>query len=139
MKIKFLKYYSEKSLFKKLATFAKTAGEKVVYTVLLLFYLMKDKKTGLKTKITIAAALGYFILPTDAIFDLTPIIGYSDDLAILAATLYRMAKNITPEISAKARAKLKEWFSELNDSALTEIEKFIPNLQSDDKLNENLP
>lgn len=116
------KYYSEESLWDKLKKFAKNAGAKVVYVVLLLYFIMQDSAVGLKAKISIAAALGYFILPTDAIFDLTPIIGYSDDFGVLLFVLTQVAKNITPEIQAKATQKLDEWFGQINAEEIIEID-----------------
>lgn len=121
----FAKYFSEESLWKKIKQFSKTAGIKVVYAALLLFYVMNDKQVGLKTKLTIAAALGYFILPTDAIFDLTPLIGYTDDLGVLLFALTQVSSNITPEIRAKARKKLSDWFGEINEEELKELESKI--------------
>ncbi|WP_297099718.1 DUF1232 domain-containing protein [uncultured Draconibacterium sp.] len=120
---KYSKYFSEQSLWDKLKKFGKTAGAKVVYAVLLLYYTFEDKGVGLKTKLSIAAALGYFILPTDAIVDLTPIIGFSDDLGVLLFTLSAVAGSITPEIKAKAREKLNEWFGEIDPKELQDIDK----------------
>ncbi len=105
----FSKYYSEKSLWEKIKKFSKAAGAKVIYAVLLLYYAMGDKGVNVKTKIFIAASLGYFIFPADAIFDFTPIIGYSDD----------------PEIKEKARNKIKEWFAEVDENELLELEEKI--------------
>ena len=120
---KYSKYFSEQSLWDKLKKFGKTAGAKVVYAVLLLYYTFEDKGVGLKTKLSIAAALGYFILPTDAIVDLTPLIGFSDDLGVLLFTLSAVAGSITPEIKAKAREKLNEWFGEIDPKELQDIDK----------------
>jgi len=75
--------------------------------------------------LTIAAALGYFILPTDAIFDFTPLIGYTDDLGVLLFALTQVSSNITPEIKAKARKKLRDWFGEINEEELKELESKI--------------
>lgn len=116
------KYYTETSLWAKLKKASKSAGTKVIYAVLLLFYILNDNKVGMKTKISIAAALGYFILPTDAIFDFTPIIGYTDDLGVLIFVLTQVTSNITPEIREKARNKLSEWFGEINPVELQELE-----------------
>ena len=116
------KYYSEKSLWGKLKNVAKHAGTKVVYVVLILYYMMQDSSVGLKAKVSIAAALGYFILPTDAIFDLTPIIGYSDDLGVLLFVLSQVAKNITPEIKSKARQKLNDWFGKIDPEEMIQID-----------------
>nr|WP_321354337.1 DUF1232 domain-containing protein [uncultured Draconibacterium sp.] len=120
---KYSKYFSEQSLWDKLKNFGKAAGAKVVYAVMLLYYTFEDNSVGLKTKLSIAAALGYFILPTDAIVDLTPIIGFSDDLGVLLFTLSAVAGSITPEIKAKAREKLHEWFGTIDPTELQDIDK----------------
>ncbi len=119
------KYYSEKGLWEKIKKVSKLAGTKVVYAVLLLYYTLQDKSVSIKTKVSIAAALGYFILPTDAIFDFTPLIGYSDDLGVLLFTLARISSGITPEVKEKARIKLQNWFGEIDEADLEEIEKNI--------------
>jgi uncharacterized membrane protein YkvA (DUF1232 family) len=121
----FDKFYSESSLWEKIKKFSKAAGVKVVYAALLLFYIMNDKGVGIKTKISIAAALGYFILPTDAIFDLTPLIGYTDDLGVLIFVLTQVTSNITPEVKENARKKLNYWFGEINPDELQELENSL--------------
>lgn len=120
---KYSKYFSETSLWEKIKKYSKEAGVKVIYTVLLLFYTMQDKSVGIKTKLSIAAALGYFILPTDAIFDLTPLIGYSDDFGVLMFALSQISIHITPEVKEKAKAKLDDWFGEIDPKELRDIEK----------------
>lgn len=122
MEENYSKYYSDDSLWEKLKRYANKAGVQVVYVVLLLYYVMKESGMSIKTKLSIAAALGYFILPTDAIFDLTPIIGYSDDIGVLLFVLTQVSKNITPEIKQKARQKLEEWFGDVNPEEIKEIE-----------------
>jgi len=119
---KYAKYYSENSLWDKLKGHAKNAGIKVVYASLVLFYAMKSEHTSLKTKLSIAAALGYFILPADAIFDLTPLIGYSDDLGVLLFVLSQVSSSISPEVKKKARQKTAEWFASANSSDIDEID-----------------
>ncbi len=119
------KYYSENNLWEKIKKVSKQAGTKVVYAVLLLYYTLQDRNVNTKTKVLIVAALGYFILPTDAIFDLTPLIGYSDDLGVLLFTLARISSEITPEIKEKAHTKLEDWFGTVEEEELEEIEKNI--------------
>ncbi len=119
------KYYSENNLWEKIKKVSKQAGTKVVYAVLLLYYTLQDQNVNTKTKVLIVAALGYFILPTDAIFDLTPLIGYSDDLGVLLFTLARISSEITPEIKEKAHTKLEDWFGTVEEEELEEIEKNI--------------
>ena len=125
MKNEYSKYYSEISLWEKIGNFAKAAGAKVIYAVLLLYYAMKDKGVSLKTKLLIAASLGYFILPTDAIFDLTPIIGYSDDLGVLLFTLKQISTAITNEAKVNARIKIAEWFSQIDEKEFIDLEEKV--------------
>ena len=119
------KHYNERSLFAKIRKFSVSAGQQVVYVVLLLYYLMKSPQVDLKTKLTIAAALGYFILPTDAIPDLAPLIGFTDDLGVLVFVLLQISKSITPEIRQLARQKLAEWFSQVDEKQILAIEEKI--------------
>ncbi len=125
MNNEYSKYYSEESLWEKIKKFSKAAGAKVIYAVLLLFYAMKDNKVSLKNKLFIAASLGYFILPADAIFDLTPIIGYSDDLGVLIFALKQISSAITPAVKENARKKISEWFSDVEEKEISELEEKI--------------
>jgi uncharacterized membrane protein YkvA (DUF1232 family) len=102
--------YSEGKFFDKLLTYAKVAGTEVVERALHLYFALQDPNTPKWAKITIIGALGYFITPLDAIPDFIPVVGYSDDLGVLALALARVAMCITPEIKAKARAKMTDWF-----------------------------
>jgi uncharacterized membrane protein YkvA (DUF1232 family) len=122
---KYNHFYDEQSFKQKLQKFAKTAGIQVVYSALLLFYLMKDPRVPLKAKITIGAALGYFILPTDAIPDFLPLVGFSDDLGVLIFALSQISGNITPEMQEKAKNQLRLWFKQIDESQIDEIHSKI--------------
>jgi uncharacterized membrane protein YkvA (DUF1232 family) len=106
------KYFSPERLFSKIRRYAKKAGRKLVYYLMLLFYVMNDKTTPVKTRLSIAAALGYFILPTDLVPDLMPILGFTDDMAVLIFALRQVSAHITPEIKAKAQEQCNRWFPE---------------------------
>jgi len=99
---------------------ARTAGVRVVYSALLLYFIMKDEHVSVRTKVLIAAALGYFIFPADAIPDLFPLMGFTDDLGVLIFALSQIRNNLTPEIREKAGTQLLNWFSKIDES---EIEK----------------
>ena len=58
----------------------------------------------------IYGALGYFVLPADAIPDFVPAAGYADDLGALVMALGTVAFYVTPAIKEKARKKLEDWF-----------------------------
>jgi uncharacterized membrane protein YkvA (DUF1232 family) len=118
-------YYSERSFRNKLQQMAKTAGVQVVYAALLLYFLMKDPQVSVKTKITITAALGYFILPTDAIPDLLPVLGFSDDLGVLIFALSQIRSYLTDETKERARKQLLTWFKEVDESELEKLHSKI--------------
>jgi uncharacterized membrane protein YkvA (DUF1232 family) len=122
MKNRYSRHYNERSLSSKIGKFSVKAGQKVIYAVLLLYYVMKDKQVALKTKLTIVAALGYFIAPVDLIFDLAPIFGFTDDLGVLVVALIKVSRSVTPAIKLKARQKMHEWFSEVDEKKLLALE-----------------
>ena len=74
--------------------------------VLTLYYCLLDPDTPAKAKAVIVSALGYFIFPMDAIFDAVPVVGYSDDLGVLALALAAVLMHIKPEHWYLAREKI---------------------------------
>ena len=102
--------FSESSFWEKLSKYAKAAGREVVEAALTLFYAAKSPETPVWAKTVIYTALVYFIIPTDAVSDLIPVAGYTDDLGALGAALATVAAYITPEIEEKAKRKADEWF-----------------------------
>ncbi len=102
--------YSENRLWKKLTQFAKSAGRELVGKALILYYAASDPDTPQKAKAIIFSALGYFILPLDAIPDITPLLGFSDDLGAIALALATVAAHIKPQHRLTAKEKTEEWF-----------------------------
>jgi len=119
------KHFSEKSLWEKIGDFASAAGQQVIYAVLLLYFVMKDPSVKLKHKMTIGASLGYFIFPLDAIPDLTPLIGYSDDLGVLIFALSQIYSAITQDIRNKARQQMLKWFGNIDEKQVYMLEQKI--------------
>src|SRR4051812_28503777 len=70
-----------------------------------MYFALLDARTPIWVKAIAGAALAYFILPLDAVPDLLPIVGLSDDASVLAAALTAVAAHITDEHHARAR----EW------------------------------
>lgn len=122
---KYQDHYSEEKLFGKILKFAKSAGIKVVYAVLLLFYALKKPDLPVKVRGTIIGALGYFIFPVDLISDLIPVVGYTDDMALLIAALGITAFYIDDEVKKKAKSKLKDIFGDYNHDELKEVDEKI--------------
>ncbi|UZE95185.1 YkvA family protein [Alkalimarinus alittae] len=95
----------ERSFWKKIKHNASMAGYEAVYNAFILYYTARAEETPLWCKTVIAGALGYFISLIDAIPDLTPILGYTDDVAVMVAAIGALAAHITPEIKQKAKDK----------------------------------
>lgn len=109
----------EQSLWEKLAGSALKAGESLVEKVLILYYAARDERTPTWARTAIWGAIAYFVAPIDGIPDLTPLLGYSDDVGIIAGALATVAAYIRPSHKEKAKASLKRWFgkAEAEDSA----------------------
>lgn len=108
---KFSSAYSDDGFWNKTKKYAKVAGEGVLEPALKMYYAALDADTPAWAKATIFAALGYFISPVDAIPDIVPVVGYSDDLGVLAAALAATAVHIKDEHVRKAKETLAKWFS----------------------------
>jgi uncharacterized membrane protein YkvA (DUF1232 family) len=80
-----------------------------VEDLLTAYYCAFDKATPLPVKASLFGALAYFLLPTDAIPDVLPVLGFTDDAALLAAAIKLMASHIRPEHRAAAKDKLAEF------------------------------
>ena len=73
------------------------------------YYCAFDRDTPLPVKATLVGALAYFVLPLDAIPDVLPVIGFTDDAAVLATAIKLVANHIRPahrEAARNALAKL---------------------------------
>jgi uncharacterized membrane protein YkvA (DUF1232 family) len=104
--------YSESGFREKLTRYARVAGREVVEKALLLYYAMQEEKAPAWAKATIVGALGYFIAPLDAIVDLTPVVGYADDLGVLALAIAAVATYINDDVREKTRVRMREWFGD---------------------------
>jgi uncharacterized membrane protein YkvA (DUF1232 family) len=102
--------YSAPRFWNKVARHARGAGREAVEKSLWLFYALQSPGTPKWAKRVIYGALGYFIFPVDAIPDLAPFAGYTDDLAVMAAALATVAVYITDDVKRQARDKLQAWF-----------------------------
>ncbi len=81
---KYEKDFSVDSLMTKIKDTAKKAGLKAIYMALLLYYALESPTITVMDKAIIYGALGYFITPIDIVPDILPLIGLTDDIAVLA-------------------------------------------------------
>lgn len=75
---------------------------------LALYYCARDPNTPMQAKGILLAALAYFILPTDAVPDLLPFLGFTDDAAVIALAISKIRQHLKPEHREQAEAKLEE-------------------------------
>ena len=106
------KEYSDAGFWDKLVGYAVIAGREVIEKALQLYYAAEDTNTPAWAKTVIYGALGYLIFPMDAVPDVTPMIGYVDDLGVLAAAIATVALYITDDVKRKAAQKLCDWFGD---------------------------
>ena len=76
------------------------------------YYCAFDKQTPRHVQIALLGAIAYFILPFDFIPDMMPVLGFTDDAAVLATAIRMVATNITEDHRAAARAALQRGVSE---------------------------
>ena len=122
---KYQKHYTDDGLFNKIGKAFKKVGVKIVYYVLLLFYVVKDSNTSLKDKMVILGALGYFIFPADFIPDFIPFVGFTDDIAAIVACISAVKSNLTPAIKEQARKKLNDWFTDIEPKQIEHFDDEI--------------
>ena len=110
------KYFTEKKFAGKMVNYAKDIGIKIAYYSFLLFYAFKSPETPKSAKLTIAGALGYLIFPLDLIPDFIPLVGFTDDSAVILYAVYRIIRHIDEPIKQQAHDKMKKFFGENYDT-----------------------
>jgi uncharacterized membrane protein YkvA (DUF1232 family) len=83
------------------------AGLPFAEDLLAAYYCAFDRDTPLQVKAALIGALAYFVLPFDVIPDVLPVIGFTDDAAVLATAIRLVAGSITPAHRVAARAALR--------------------------------
>ena len=116
---KYAKNYSEQGLFSKITGCVKKAGLSLIYKALQLFYVAQNPNVPMKIRAAIIAPLGYFISPIDLIPDITPIVGFSDDAAVIAFALMVAHAYIDESVKNRAKEQIRSLFG---DSAVEELE-----------------
>jgi len=103
-------HYSEPGFREKLARAARAAGREVVEKALWLYFAARRPETPRWARATVYGALAYFIVPLDAIPDLAPLAGYTDDLGVLALAVSTIAAYIDDGVKERTRRLLARWF-----------------------------
>jgi uncharacterized membrane protein YkvA (DUF1232 family) len=101
--------YADDSFRRKAKRVARRAGREIAERALVLYYTLRDTDTPAWARAVIVSALGYFVMPLDAVPDPTPVLGFVDDLWALAAALPVVALYVKTEHRERARAKIARW------------------------------
>jgi len=71
------------------------------------YYCAFDRQTPRHVQAALLGAIAYFVLPFDFVPDMMPVLGFTDDAAVLATALRMVASHITPEHRQAARDALR--------------------------------
>ena len=119
------KDFDENSFWVKIKNVGGKAGIKLIAMSLILYYSLPKLSFG--DKVIVIGALGYFISPLDIIPDAIPVIGYLDDMSILAWAAKRIIANmknvgkIDEELRNKVKIKLHSLFDEYDETIVDEL------------------
>jgi uncharacterized membrane protein YkvA (DUF1232 family) len=72
------------------------------------YHCVRDPVTPVRVRLILMGALAYFVMPVDALPDYIPLLGYTDDAAVLGAAIAAVKNAMLPEHRAKAREMLDE-------------------------------
>ncbi len=86
--------FIEENLWEKL----ERVGKKISFAkdIFALYRYIRDPLVSWHRKVIVVAGLIYFISPIDAIPDITPLIGYLDDLGVITALLKFLGHELVP-------------------------------------------
>jgi uncharacterized membrane protein YkvA (DUF1232 family) len=71
------------------------------------YYCAFDRQTPRHVQVALLGAIAYFVLPFDFVPDMLPVLGFTDDAAVLATAIRTVAAHITHDHRDAARAALK--------------------------------
>ncbi len=104
----YTKYYSEYGLWNKIKEHYKNIGKKLIKSVIVLYYTLRDDDTPKWARTVILGALGYFILPLDIIPDFIPVVGFTDDFISITLAISSVMLHIKEEHKEKANKVLEK-------------------------------
>ena len=95
-----------RSFWGKLRRFA--ASLPFAEDLLAAYYCAFDRETPGHVRVALLGALAYFVLPLDALPDMLPLLGFTDDAAVLATAIKLVSDSILPEHREAARRALEK-------------------------------
>lgn len=106
--------------------FINKLSTKGLYILLLLYYTYQNGEVPSWAKKIILGSFAYFLNPLDSIPDLTPVLGMTDDIGVLAFGLVTIACYISDEIREKAEQKLSYIIKrKIDRQIITEVNSWL--------------
>jgi uncharacterized membrane protein YkvA (DUF1232 family) len=114
---------SIKGFLGRLPGILRRAGQQVIYSSLLLYHAFFQEGTPFWARNIIFGALAYLLAPIDSVPDLTPILGYTDDIGVLSFALVNIAAYVNDEVRLKARKNLHQLFGTIDLETLEAVDR----------------
>ena len=76
------------------------------------WYCAFDRETPRHVQAALVGALAYFVLPFDVVPDMMPVLGFTDDAAVLAAALKLVSSHMRPAHRDAAKAAIARGLTE---------------------------
>lgn len=102
--------YSDTQFWDKMSRVFKRAGYELLEKALWLYYAAQRPETPRWARVTAYGALGYFILPFDAIPDWLFGLGLTDDLGALTLAVATISQYIDSDVRRRSTIRLDSWF-----------------------------
>lgn len=113
------------SIFRSLQKKTKQIGAPLLYAGLLMYYAMIRKDTPKWAKRIILGGFVYLFTPIDAVPDIAPIIGYTDDLGVMFYALVLVAAYIDPNVRSSAQHTLHAWIGDVDEHDLKKVNELL--------------
>jgi uncharacterized membrane protein YkvA (DUF1232 family) len=107
--ISFLKFTKKK---------IKQIGTKTIYKSFLMYHAYQRSETPGWAKHIVLGTIGYILTPIDLLPDLTPLVGYTDDISVLAYGLVMISCYINKDVQQKALDSTKKIYGDIDEQAL---------------------
>ena len=101
--------FDEVSVWNQIVGLVGRLGRGLAEKALVAYFVALDPDTPPWARTSLLAALGYLGMPLDAIPDFTPVVGFTDDVAVLGAALAAVVTSIRPRHIRKARLTMRGW------------------------------
>ncbi len=97
----------------KIWRYSRQLTRELVEQVRFIYRAFTDPATPLQARLTIAGALAYFLLPTDALPDFLPVLGFTDDAAVIGLALRRLQEILAAQRTREQKAATTQLETEL--------------------------